>query len=262
MSVAESHKCIERVTDCDCPICGEYMFTSRKRVIYIDACAHSIHEDCYMEHMKTSYKCPICHKSAINMETHFRNLDVEIQQQPMPPEFQDTKAVILCNDCCAKTSVKYHWLGLRCAICRSYNTVELQIIGRLPGAGEINGDTANSRCPILSWADPPLRRRSFAEMRTIGIANNRFELTPGEAPGRIARSVSPTMFLSAENAGEDIYEAEDVEKDVDFWGGDETSSARSDNGDEDKDDSSSEDQDGEDDNDDDEEDEIVLLGHR
>lgn len=48
------------------------------------------------------------------METTFRNLDRTIESQPMPAEFKDTKALVYCNDCGAKSVVKYHWLGLKC----------------------------------------------------------------------------------------------------------------------------------------------------
>ncbi len=51
------------------------------------------------------------------METSFRNLDRAIESQPMPAGFRDTKALVYCNDCCAKSSVPYHWLGLRCGLC-------------------------------------------------------------------------------------------------------------------------------------------------
>lgn len=111
-----SHKCIERSTDCDCPICGEYMFTSPETVVFMQ-CGHSIHHKCYYEHMKTSYRCPICSRSVVNMETQFRNLDRAIESQPMPAQFRDTRALVYCSDCCSKSSVKYHWLGLKCGLC-------------------------------------------------------------------------------------------------------------------------------------------------
>lgn len=113
MKIKDSHKCIERSTDCDCPICGEYMFTSPKTVVFM-RCGHSIHETCWKEHMKNSYKCPICSKSMINMDLTFRTYDEDIRAQPMPPSFRDTKAWISCNDCNAKSLVMYHWIGLKC----------------------------------------------------------------------------------------------------------------------------------------------------
>lgn len=127
ISIATSHKCIERSTDCDCPICGDYMFASPKTVVFMP-CGHSIHHTCYYDHMKTSYKCPICSKSIVNMETQFRNLDRAIESQPMPSQFQGTKALVSCNDCYAKTTVNYHWLGLKCGVCDSYNTTERHIL--------------------------------------------------------------------------------------------------------------------------------------
>lgn len=50
------------------------------------------------------------------MEMQFRHLERAIECQPMPPQFEDTKAFVYCNDCSAKTTVKYHWLGLKCAV--------------------------------------------------------------------------------------------------------------------------------------------------
>jgi hypothetical protein len=122
------------------------MFTSPDTVVFM-RCGHSIHNKCFFEYSKTSYRCPICSRSITNMETQFRNLDRTIRAQPMPPEFQDTRALVYCNDCSAKSSVPYHWLGLKCDVfvtlpqirsnglmltlmysCDSYNTAQLQLI--------------------------------------------------------------------------------------------------------------------------------------
>ncbi|KUI67037.1 hypothetical protein VM1G_03435 [Cytospora mali] len=118
------HKCIERATDADCPICGENMFASPKTVIFME-CGHSIHRACFNQYMSSSYKCPICSKSIVNMEALFTNLANLIQEQPMPEDYRDVKSVVLCNDCSAKCSTQYHFLGLRCQICKSFNTAEL-----------------------------------------------------------------------------------------------------------------------------------------
>ncbi len=115
ISIRDTHRCIERSTDCDCPICGEYMFTSQQTVVFM-RCGHSIHLSCYNEHIRNSYKCPICSRSMMNMEMQFRHLDRAIESQPMPEQFRDTTAWVYCNDCSAKTEVKYHWLGLKCAV--------------------------------------------------------------------------------------------------------------------------------------------------
>ncbi|CAK7266868.1 hypothetical protein SEPCBS57363_002309 [Sporothrix epigloea] len=123
----ESHRCREGVMDCDCPICSEYIFTTHKKVVTMK-CGHMIHDDCRAQYIKRSYKCPICNKSVENMESMFRRLDKHLEEQPMPEEYANTRAVILCNDCEAKTSTSYHWGGLRCEVCLSYNTVELLLL--------------------------------------------------------------------------------------------------------------------------------------
>lgn len=124
ISIQTTHRCIEQSTKCDCPICGEYMFTSPQTVIFM-RCGHSIHQNCFLDYSRTSYRCPICNKSVTNMETNFRNLDRTIEGQPMPTEFKDTKALIYCNDCRAKSVVQYHWLGLKCDVyARSVTKIE------------------------------------------------------------------------------------------------------------------------------------------
>jgi hypothetical protein len=138
VSISEKHKCIERSTDRDCPICGDNMFDSVQRVIFME-CGHTIHHSCYKELLKTSYRCPLCNKSVVNMEIQFRNYDATIQNQPMPEEYRDTRAVVSCNDCSAKSQTAYHWLGLRCSICRSYNTVALQLLNLPSNAMPVPG---------------------------------------------------------------------------------------------------------------------------
>ncbi|KAL8366150.1 hypothetical protein RB595_004766 [Gaeumannomyces hyphopodioides] len=130
----DSHRCREGAMDCNCPICGEYMFTSTKRMIHMNPCRHLIHKRCYEQHMLTSYKCPICSKSTRNMESLFRKWDQNIAEQPMPPEWASARAIIYCNDCEAKSQTLYHWVGLKCSICKGYNTREVQILNA-PGSG-------------------------------------------------------------------------------------------------------------------------------
>ena len=139
ISVSTTHRCIERSIDCDCPICGDYMFSSPRQVVFM-LCGHSIHRRCYEEHMKSSYKCPICNKSVVNMETQFRNYDIAIATQPMPAEYHDARAKVFCNDCSAKSQAAYHWLGLKCGVCRSYNTVQLQLLNMPNGTDEPGED--------------------------------------------------------------------------------------------------------------------------
>lgn len=128
IAFATSHKCIERATECDCPICGEYMFNSPQAVVSMK-CGHYMHSACHREYMKTAYKCPICSRSAVNMELQWRKLDHAIEAQPMPVGFRGHRAIVLCNDCSVRSCVPYHWLGNKCARCDSYNTNEIKLLG-------------------------------------------------------------------------------------------------------------------------------------
>ncbi|PNS14091.1 hypothetical protein CAC42_6604 [Sphaceloma murrayae] len=89
ISTSNSHPCIERATDCDCPLCLEYLFSSSTPVVSL-LCGHYMHSACYKELMNVTYRCPVCNKSAVNMELQWRKLDDEIRVQPMPEEdFED-----------------------------------------------------------------------------------------------------------------------------------------------------------------------------
>ncbi|GMM33448.1 hypothetical protein DASC09_007730 [Saccharomycopsis crataegensis] len=121
------HKCIENRTKCNCPICGDFMFTSKKKVVVMP-CGHAIHQHCYDEYVKNFYKCPICSRTIIDMAARFREIDEEIEIQPMPEPYNLWKCVIACNDCNTKSVCNYHILGLKCDICQSYNTAQVRLI--------------------------------------------------------------------------------------------------------------------------------------
>ncbi|KAI0025654.1 hypothetical protein F4780DRAFT_768093 [Xylariomycetidae sp. FL0641] len=226
ISMESDHKCIERATDCDCPICGDYMFTSPKAVCFMK-CGHSIHRQCFDLHMRSSYKCPICNKSLANMESQFRNLDLAIEAQPMPPEFRDTRAIVLCNDCSAKSSTAYHWLGLKCSVCLSYNTAQLQITG--VDESDLQGVASTQNVRLPEWAAPPgssnpgnvaqvtsrdMRRRHSSNLTSPQEIQR---LTNADSTERLARSVSPVPTpvhtlhpsISENSVAEDEEEEED-----------------------------------------------------
>ncbi|KAL8787007.1 MAG: hypothetical protein Q9213_002443 [Squamulea squamosa] len=220
MRTLENHRCIERSTDCDCPICGEYMFTSPQTVVFM-RCGHSIHHRCYYEHVKRSYKCPICSKSMYNMEAQFRHLERSIESQPMPPEFQDTKAWVYCNDCNAKSSVKYHWMGLKCGVCDSYNTASLQII-RDNNPRSIHDDTGE-RSPNSQTRGRATDINTQAQRVTNSAPPSAVVVPADELSRRSAEPQSQQGF-SQEVAvtDEDRHSAEafldEEHSDVDFWG--------------------------------------------
>lgn len=220
------------------------------------------------------------------METQFRNLDVAILSQPMPPEFRDTRATVLCNDCSGKGVVLYHWLGLKCSICQSYNTVELQIHGN--GSPELQTATERADASVNAQgrqqADFRANAVTFSATSNAGtsvastrIPNRRRHSSHGfelqhRVPHRLARSLSPL-----ENTAEGVipHGAAELDSDDDifgFWRGnrsqeeDEEEDELSE-GDSDSNDDAHEDSDGilganDDDDDDDDDDDILLIGHR
>lgn len=249
-------------------------------------CGHSIHHKCYYAHMQTSYKCPICNKSTINMETQFRNLDRAIESQPMPPQFQDTLAMVSCNDCYAKSAVKYHWLGLKCAICDSYNTRELQILSdpapQNPTQRQNSAvleSTENASVEIaanprnhLSTAGPHRTRRhsSVSAMPSMSLHPEDQRFSPYPPPQRIGRSVSPPRvsdFFAPEEPEDPTLRAlaaADLGDGLTFWGGD---GEEDDDGDEESEESEAsemdeDDEDEEEDEGEDEDDHMELFGHR
>jgi hypothetical protein len=218
------------------------------------------------------------------METQFRNLDRAIDSQPMPPQFQDTKAMVSCNDCYAKSAVKYHWLGLKCAICDSYNTAQLSILSD-PAVDIPIMETTETR--TISIADHamavnpsllqpglgPLRRRrhsSYIHSRSSSSGDfGRF--SPYPVPQRIGRSVSPPRGVGFSGnislACGETDDSVDEDEDLDFWGRDEHRSVTSyenineeDMDEDDSEDDASVKDDCEDEGDD--EDRFELIGHR
>lgn len=126
IDLRERHRCLTNTTHCDCPICNEYLFTSVHKVVFMK-CGHSIHLHCYDEMVKHLYKCPLCKKTVVNVETQFRILDQEIEQSPLPAPYNGWRCHISCNDCLGKSNAAYHVLGLKCKYCKSYNTNQLKL---------------------------------------------------------------------------------------------------------------------------------------
>ena len=296
IGVQSTHRCIERSTKCDCPICGEYLFTSAGTVVFMK-CGHSIHETCFKEWCRASYKCPICSKSVVNMESQLRSLDRQIDAQPMPEEYRHTRAYVHCNDCSMKGTTRYHWLGLKCERCESYNTQQHYLLeADESGLGPRRDD--DSTAPVS--ASPPLpqnvsdeavaipnstaaSRRASSSVSEIGGSTGSPWLLPQP---RGARSMSPTVgnyfgtgLGREEQARTPTPRAEDLQ--YDFWGRPIASNKKStassssndipdsEEGEEDDDDWTDGDDDDEEmedddleDDDDDDIDQMTLIGHR
>ncbi|KAL9613983.1 MAG: hypothetical protein Q9167_001532 [Letrouitia subvulpina] len=155
------------------------------------------------------------------MEMQFRQLERAIESQPMPPQFQDTKAWIFCNDCNAKSA--------------------LQILSS-PTFGPVSPGTNNSP-PNLEALDPRLIRRLHSDSRgrrtdldthlhrsgysVPAIPENAdsqdqsrrsFQSQSPHYPGQRSSEWRSSSSSNASNPKE-TDDDEDYD-DVDFWGGD------------------------------------------
>ncbi|RMY77974.1 hypothetical protein D0863_00947 [Hortaea werneckii] len=142
----------QRATEGNCPLCLVYLFESPTPVVSLP-CGHYMHGECYKDLMAVTYKCPVCSKSAVNMELQWRKLDDEIRAQPMPEDDNELEGLMPhiedasqneqdhtngqtaprrprevyagCNDCGRRSWTPFHWLGLKCQVCDSYNTNQM-----------------------------------------------------------------------------------------------------------------------------------------
>ncbi|XP_078427639.1 E3 ubiquitin-protein ligase RZFP34-like isoform X2 [Wolffia australiana] len=121
-SLRDSHRCIEKALQHNCPICFEYLFDSVKH-ISVPKCGHTLHLECLKEMQDhLSFVCPICSRSLCDMSGVWQMLDQEVADTPMPLMYQNRMIWILCNDCGANTEIRFHIVGNKCPNCGSYNT--------------------------------------------------------------------------------------------------------------------------------------------
>ncbi|KAJ9181518.1 hypothetical protein P3X46_009641 [Hevea brasiliensis] len=92
----DSHNCVERAMDHNCPVCFE------------------------------RYACLVCSKSYCAMSRVWEKLDQEVASTPMPQMYQNKMVWILCNDCGETSEVIFHIVAQKCLRCNSYNTRQTQ----------------------------------------------------------------------------------------------------------------------------------------
>jgi hypothetical protein len=215
----------------------------------------------------------------------------------MPDEYRDNRAYIFCNDCNSRSITKYHWLGLKCAICESYNTTQLELLGaeQIPrlvqeqeraqqaGMSEAAITASQSQTPTEQLVQPVDVTMSTAATppRPADIAidpqsppSRSSWLLPHSPTARSARSPSPVIgsyFGTGQRAMEPSEPPRrgttplEDDDNLDFWGrpnsprqhGETQGSSESDS--ESSGDNVMED---EDDGDDEDEDAMDLIGHR
>ncbi|KAL9001159.1 MAG: hypothetical protein Q9169_000342 [Polycauliona sp. 2 TL-2023] len=157
-----------------------------------------------------------------NMEAQFHHIERTIESQPMPAEYQNTKSWIYCNDCNAKSSVKYHWIALKCGVCDSYNTVPIRRVRATNESNVLDGSATTSAAG-----------QSQGRALDIGTqAQNRPNTAPPPAVISPARSIRPNQAQNLEEFAREALATDEYRvsmedlsgsdySDVDFWGLDE-----------------------------------------
>ena len=121
----DGHNCKVGKYMSNCPVCQEDLFSSRDASHELP-CGHAIHWHCFRELASHDSRCPMCKKTA---ETHERMkptwdaMAMGIALQPVPPELCKV-VTIKCNDCeKVAQNRSWHFLGVQCHDCESFNTV-------------------------------------------------------------------------------------------------------------------------------------------
>jgi hypothetical protein len=132
-SIYNVHKCEKYDKDDNCPICLNNLYRHNDDTILLK-CNHLIHRKCYDELIEKTDKnkcipsCTLCKKSIVNTTKYETKFDKYILNNPVPEFYNNWKTEILCNDCCGKTTTKFHTKFHKCSKCNSYNTNKLNII--------------------------------------------------------------------------------------------------------------------------------------
>mmetsp|Transcript_7518 Transcript_7518/g.7961 ORF Transcript_7518/g.7961 Transcript_7518/m.7961 type:complete len:305 (+) Transcript_7518:108-1022(+) len=121
LSSRSSHVCISRpMNEVDCPFCLESVHSSQNPG-QILSCGHVVHTPCFHRSLSTGgYRCPSCRKSMIDMSSTWEEIRMSIFHQPME---SNTNVHFLCFDCGHQGENLYHFLGIECSNCHSFNTV-------------------------------------------------------------------------------------------------------------------------------------------
>lgn len=124
------HNCMAGKYMSDCPVCQEDLFSSRAASHELP-CGHAIHWHCFQQLANHDSRCPICKKTAETSERMKPTWDAiaaGISTQPVPPELCKVVSII-CNDCeSLQTNRAWHFWGVQCQDCDSFNTVVDRIL--------------------------------------------------------------------------------------------------------------------------------------
>ena len=126
----DNHNCKVGKYKSNCPVCQEYLFSSRS-ASHEMPCGHAIHWDCFRQLAAHDSRCPVCKKTAETKERMmptWNAMAAGVALQPVPPEL--CRVVnIACNDCEKyEDGRSWHFLGVQCRNCSSFNTVVDRIV--------------------------------------------------------------------------------------------------------------------------------------
>jgi RING finger and CHY zinc finger domain-containing protein 1 len=143
----DDHNCQSGKYMSDCPICREDLFSSRL-ASHEMPCGHAIHWHCFQELTTYDTRCPVCKKTAETpeqMAVTWNAIAMGIALQPVPPDLARV-VHIFCNDCeTSDHNRRWHFLGVRCLDCLSFNTTVEQIVLRGVEAAEYLDELEASR---------------------------------------------------------------------------------------------------------------------
>ncbi|XP_070562756.1 RING finger and CHY zinc finger domain-containing protein 1-like isoform X1 [Ptychodera flava] len=157
VGLQNKHKCIEKVSQGNCPVCmenrifeeileehhpgfsecemysirvecasdaaGPWLEVQQTNIQVGEATNNLNIKTCFEDYIKTGgYTCPLCNQSMLSMRNVWRMLDQEVRNTQMPEEYANYRVQILCRDCHKECKVLFHVIGLKCQHCGSYNT--------------------------------------------------------------------------------------------------------------------------------------------
>jgi len=140
-STRSRHECSKKIDKtANCPICLDRIFGLRNGVIMLK-CRHLVHKECLDLQIKSCPRdkipsCSLCKKSVVVYQSYTERFDRYVQDYPMPDYYAHWTSNILCNDCQASSTARYHSKYHKCRLCGSYNTSIKHINKRDSGGGD------------------------------------------------------------------------------------------------------------------------------
>ncbi|CAN8073230.1 unnamed protein product [Agarophyton chilense] len=131
IELSKGHHCLKKSLDANCPICGAYLFTSTRPVVFM-RCGHTMHAHCFDDYTVENFRCPLCQKALTNMSSYYSRIDEMLKREVMPPEHRNQFSEILCHDCDKRSTTTFHFEHHKCQHppCGSYNTRVLRTFRR------------------------------------------------------------------------------------------------------------------------------------